>query len=82
MLNFTAQIRMYGLLDWPLQSLEDWARQKLNCVDMFSTDVDECLTMVAVDCPSNSHCVNTLGGFRCDCDKGYFQNRSSCCEYS
>ena len=55
---------------------------KTNCVDMFSTDVDECLTMVAVDCSNNSHCVNTLGGFGCDCNEGYFQNGSSCCEYS
>ena len=32
-------------------------------------DINEC--MEPDICPENSHCVNTLGSFTCNCDVGY-----------
>ena len=43
-------------------------------------DTDECSEGL-VTCPSNSHCVNNMGGHDCLCDDGYFTNGSTCCEF-
>ena len=55
------------------------------CISSFhylSADDDECL-LDTYDCPSNySHCVNILGGFKCECNKGYVQNGSACSKCS
>ena len=37
-------------------------------VNLFA-DIDECLESSNV-C-ENGHCINTLGGFECECDTGY-----------
>jgi hypothetical protein len=34
-------------------------------------DLDECLDPVYNDCGENSICINTFGGFICECKKGY-----------
>ena len=58
-----------------------YTRKKVFSV-IFYTDDDECL-LDTYDCPSNySHCVNTLGGFKCECNKGYIQNGSACSKYN
>uniref|UniRef100_A0A7M5X290 Uncharacterized protein n=2 Tax=Clytia hemisphaerica TaxID=252671 RepID=A0A7M5X290_9CNID len=41
------------------------------------TDVDECLN--ATTCLHNGTCTNTVGGFSCACEPGYFSPR---CQYS
>ncbi|KAH9524469.1 hypothetical protein Btru_054660 [Bulinus truncatus] len=39
-----------------------------------SIDVNECLGTNNQVCPPNSDCVNTKGGYRCDCHLGYKMN--------
>lgn len=34
-------------------------------------DINECLDPDLYNCPPNSHCVNTIGHYRCDCDLGF-----------
>lgn len=41
----------------------------LTCFLMFLADIDECSTLVGV-C-RNGRCINTIGGFSCDCIPGY-----------
>jgi hypothetical protein len=40
-------------------------------------DVDECVKGT-FSCPTNTYCVNTRGGYRCDCSKGYTYDGKSC----
>ena len=44
------------------------------CVPCSSADIDECQDQRA--CPSNSTCVNNLGGFDCVCSAGYRYNKT------
>ncbi|XP_059171008.1 uncharacterized protein LOC131952397 [Physella acuta] len=48
----------------------NWTGQTCN------EDVDECLTS---PCPANIKCVNTLGGFMCQCEGGMYQNSQGNC---
>jgi len=42
------------------------------------TDVDEC-AMGTSDCDkASSTCVNTLGSYKCRCNKGYQENLDRC----
>ena len=43
----------------------------------FIADVDEC-TMGTDDCISNAMCMNTVGGFYCECKPGYYGSGSVC----
>lgn len=50
----------------------------LKSILLFS-DVDECEAIPGI-C-ENGKCVNSMGSFRCDCDKGYLYNEdASACE--
>ena len=44
---------------------------------MLCSDVDECKTSNG-SCPENSKCVNTLGSFECQCQRGYEKINGSC----
>jgi hypothetical protein len=35
------------------------------------TDINECENPDMFSCPLNAHCENTVGSYRCTCDKGY-----------
>ena len=48
---------------------------KCNMFFIFS-DVDECC--VGTFCPVGSTCSNSLGGFDCTCNDGFFANGTSC----
>lgn len=34
-------------------------------------DINECLDPDLYNCPAHSHCVNTVGSYRCECDEGF-----------
>ena len=40
-------------------------------------DIDEC-TLNEDDCPMNSICINTPGGFQCNCRNGYLNIGGVC----
>ena len=48
-------------------------------VNASSADIDECLAVV---CPTNMICINTVGGYNCSCPQGTIRNGSNCdCKY-
>ena len=44
----------------------------------FLTDVDECDDNNNGGCTSNSNCVNMLGTFECQCERGYEMMNGNC----
>lgn len=40
-------------------------------------DIDEC-SLNTDDCDTNANCVNTQGGFQCNCDDGFTGNGVQC----
>lgn len=40
-------------------------------------DVDECELNID-DCDEYEVCINTLGGFSCSCNQGYYNNGTAC----
>ncbi|XP_059143235.1 latent-transforming growth factor beta-binding protein 4-like [Physella acuta] len=42
-----------------------------------NTDINECNYQIN-PCQNNSICVNTLGSYRCVCDKGFFKSNHGC----
>ncbi|KAH9505764.1 hypothetical protein Btru_055725, partial [Bulinus truncatus] len=42
-------------------------------------DVDECSNSSLNNCPSNSNCRNTVGGYECLCWPGYYKNYTGHC---
>jgi hypothetical protein len=44
-------------------------------------EINECLSEESVTfCPPNSHCVNTIGSYACECDTGFLYSNYSTCE--
>lgn len=50
---------------------------KFTTHNLYKTDVNEC-TGGSYSCPANTHCVNTVGSYTCECNAGYFKNGGSC----
>ena len=52
---------------------------KFNCgvFSFFLTDVDECETNNG-GCTENSNCVNMLGTYECQCQRGYEMMNGNC----
>ena len=44
---------------------------------MFLTDIDECSENL-YNCTDLEYCRDTVGGYECDCIKGYWKNESTC----
>ncbi|XP_059173167.1 LOW QUALITY PROTEIN: uncharacterized protein LOC131953811, partial [Physella acuta] len=42
-----------------------------------NADINECNYQINL-CQNNSNCVNTLGSYRCVCDKGFFKSNHGC----
>ncbi|XP_078359708.1 uncharacterized protein LOC144644156 isoform X2 [Oculina patagonica] len=40
------------------------------------TDIDECAS-VNSSCPTNAHCINSIGSYACECFYGYYGNQCS-----
>ena len=46
---------------------------------MFSSDINECLSVADADCPEEtSYCVNIPGSFECTCKEGYRGDGKNC----
>lgn len=45
-----------------------------------NTDIDECIEGLHTCVDETGPCVNTVGGFRCDCVSGYVATRDDLCE--
>ena len=44
---------------------------RLTCdIDVLPSDIDECKNKHN-SCPSNSECINNIGGYTCECNDGY-----------
>lgn len=48
--------------------------------DACDIDVDECAASSSVTCPAHSKCINTVGGYVCACEKGFYKDSSGLCQ--
>ncbi|CAL1543309.1 unnamed protein product [Lymnaea stagnalis] len=47
-----------------------------------SIDVDECSSLYTRYCGSHQHCVNTVGGYSCECNPGYRAETNGQCYFA
>ena len=44
----------------------------------FSTDINECANVTAVDCDVNADCIDIPGSYLCECKPGFQGNGKTC----
>jgi len=67
--GWTYTINLPGLLFRDKFAFTQHSHRKLNI-----RDINECQADRPPTCQTNSHCVNTQGSYRCDCNHGFIRN--------